>query len=163
MSEEDRALSVATYIKLMRAADSVTHRVNRILASYGLTISQFGVLEAINSLGPLSQKDLSKKILRSHGNISIVIDNLEKRDLVRRVRGLTNDRRIVIVQMTPAGEELITRIMPVMFERVVSEMAVLSPEEQRELGRLSRRVGLVEDENKGIDDAGLSSGESGDD
>ena len=35
------------YIKLMRAAESVTTRVGGVMAAAGLTIGQFGVLEAL--------------------------------------------------------------------------------------------------------------------
>ena len=101
---ETRALKA--YVKLMRAAESITSRVHKHLSSAGLTVSQFGVLEAIYHLGPLSQKDLGRKILRSSGNITMVIDNLEKRRLVRRKRD-TSDRRIFIVHLTGEGQKLI--------------------------------------------------------
>jgi MarR family 2-MHQ and catechol resistance regulon transcriptional repressor len=74
--KETRALK--TYVKLMRAAESVTARTHRHLASTGLTVSQFAVLEALYQLGPLSQREIGQKILRSSGNITMVIDNLEK-------------------------------------------------------------------------------------
>ena len=79
---EIRALK--TYVKLMRAAESVTARTHRHLSSTGLTISQFAVLEALYQLGSLSQREIGQKILRSSGNITMVIDNLEKNGLARR-------------------------------------------------------------------------------
>ena len=82
--EESRALK--TYVKLMRAAGSVTARTHRHLSTTGLTISQFAVLEALYHSGPLSQKEIGQKILRSSGNITMVIDNLEKTGLVKRER-----------------------------------------------------------------------------
>ena len=56
------------------------------MAAFDLTISQFGVLEALYHKGPLCQRDIAAKILKSTGNITMVIDNLEKRELVRRER-----------------------------------------------------------------------------
>src|SRR4051794_22640586 len=87
-----------TYTKLMRAAESVTSRVNRSMSPFNLTISQFGVLEALFHKGPLCQRDIAAKILKSTGNITLVIDNLEKRGLVRRVRD-TEDRRYLTVHL----------------------------------------------------------------
>ena len=95
----NKVRALGTYVKLMRAAESITARVHKHLSSAGLTVSQFGVLEAMFNLGPLSQRDLGRKILRSSGNITMVIDNLEKRHLVRRERS-TSDRRIFIVHLT---------------------------------------------------------------
>ena len=79
-----RALN--TYTKLMRAAESVTNRVSSSMSAADLTVSQFGVLEALHHKGPLCQRDIAAKILKSSGNITMVIDNLEKRGLVRRER-----------------------------------------------------------------------------
>ena len=95
----NEAIALSTYVKLMRAAESLTARVHKHLASVGLTISQFGVLEALYHVGPLSQRDLGRKILRSSGNITLVIDNLEKRSLVKRKRNRA-DRRFFIVHLT---------------------------------------------------------------
>lgn len=133
--------SLSTYVKLMRAAEAVSTRVTRHLAESGLTISQFAVLEALHHLGPLCQRDIAKKILKSTGNITIVIDNLEKRGLVARVRGV-EDRRFFTVQLTSDGENLISGIFSPHAEAIVREMGVLTEEEQVELGRLCKKLGL---------------------
>ena len=137
-NREVRALS--TYVKLMRAAESITSRVHKHLSSVGLTVSQFGVLEAIYHLGPLSQKDLGRKILRSSGNITMVIDNLEKRRLVRRKRG-ASDRRMFIVHLTEDGQKLIDRIFPPHAALITRELSVLNATDQEILGDLCKKVG----------------------
>lgn len=136
--EEVRALD--TYIKLIRATELVTTRTHRHLSAVNLTISQFGVLEALLHLGPLSQRDLAGKLLKSGGNITMVIDNLEKRQLVRRDRSL-EDRRFVSVCLTDEGRQLISEIFPQHVAVVVEEMSILTESEQEELGRLCRRLG----------------------
>jgi MarR family 2-MHQ and catechol resistance regulon transcriptional repressor len=83
---KDEVRALGTFVKLVRAAESVTARIHRHLIDTGLSVSQFGVLEALFHVGPLSQAEIAKKILRSTGNITMVIDNLEKRDLVKRER-----------------------------------------------------------------------------
>ena len=137
-NKEVRALS--TYVKLMRAAESITSRVHKHLSSVGLTVSQFGVLEAIYHLGPLSQKDLGRKILRSSGTITMVIDNLEKRRLVRRERD-TSDRRIFIVHLTGEGQKLIRKIFPSHATLIAAELSVLNTADQIRLGDLCKKVG----------------------
>jgi MarR family 2-MHQ and catechol resistance regulon transcriptional repressor len=134
-----RALN--TYTKLMRAAESVTGRVSRSMAAAGLTISQFGVLEALYHKGPLCQRDIAAKILKSTGNMTLVIDNLEKRGLVRRERD-TSDRRYLTVYLTEAGTDLITRTFADVEAAIVAEMAVLEAQEQELLGTLCKKLGL---------------------
>ena len=137
-AEQVQALDA--YIKLMRAADSVTTRLNRLLAENHLTISQFGALEALFHLGPMGQTEIGAKLLKSSGNVTMVVDNLEKRGLVRRERG-SADRRCVTVHLTEEGRALISRIFPPHAEAIRIQMGALSRSEQQELARLCRRLG----------------------
>lgn len=139
--EEIRALD--TYIKLVRATDSVSSRIHRHLDAINLTTTQFGVLEALLHLGPLYQRDLASKLLKSGGNITLVVDNLEKRELVKRDREI-EDRRCIKVSLTEKGHELISQIFPSHVATVVNEMSILTPSEQEELDRLCRRLGKQE-------------------
>lgn len=138
---EKRALDA--FIKLVRAAQSVSGRVESHFSEIGLSVSQFGALEALYHLGPLYQKDLASKILKSTGNITMVVDNLEKQGLVERVRD-EKDRRHYSVRITTKGSALITSFFPGHVHRIVKEMSVLTKAEQDELGRLCRKVGLQE-------------------
>lgn len=138
-SEERRALDL--YIKLSRAAESVNQRVNRHLQDVNLTVSQFGVLEALYHLGPMTPGVLCDKILRSTGNLTLVIDNLEKRRLVVRTQNPA-DRRSTIIELTATGKALIEELFPQHVAIVVQEVAVLTPEEQNQLAALCRKLGL---------------------
>ena len=139
--EEVAALDA--YINLMRAAESVTGRLQSVMASVGLTIGQFGMLEALLHLGPLCQGDLGRKLLRSNGNVTVVVNNLARRGLVRRARR-RDDRRFVTVTLTDRGRRLITDLFPRHVALVVGEMSMLSRREQAELGRLCRLLGRRE-------------------
>lgn len=130
------------YIKLMRAADSVTARLDPLMRAADLTFGQFGALEALLHRGPLCQRDLGRKLLRSGGNITVVVGNLARRGLVRRHRG-RQDRRFVTVTLTDKGRRLIGGIFPRHVRHVVRELGALSPPEQAELGRLCRQLGLA--------------------
>src|SRR6266545_6552392 len=77
-SLQERA-ALDTYIKLMRAAESVTARLEPLMRAADLTVGQFGALEALLHLGPLCQRDLGHKLLRSGGNTTIVVGNLARR------------------------------------------------------------------------------------
>lgn len=140
-AKEIRALNA--YITLVRAAESVAGRVSRGLAVARLTVSQFGTLEALYHLGPMCQRDLGRKILKSSGNITLVVDNLERRGLVRRERG-SEDRRFVSVHLTDRGKNLVRKVLPNHLKAIVKEMDVLPAAKQEELRRLCRALGLGE-------------------
>lgn len=135
---EVRALNA--FIKLNRAAESLGARLAEQLARHELTVSQFGVLELLLHLGPRCQKEIAHKLLKSGGNITLVIDNLERRGLVERVRN-QDDRRYVTVHLTGGGRRLIEEVFPRHVESIVEEMGALSPKEQELLGDLCKRVG----------------------
>lgn len=129
-----------TYIKLMRAADSLSNALTPTMKEVGLTPSQFGVLEALMHLGPMCQREIGRKLLTSGGNVTMVVDNLEKRTLVRRERG-EQDRRYITVHLTPEGRRLIEETFPRHVACMVRRMQVLTLDEQGELGRLCRKLG----------------------
>lgn len=139
--EEINALN--SYIKLTRASESVFQRTTAHLVHYGLTDSQFAVLEALYYLGTLSQVELAQKVLKSTGNMTMVLRNLEKRGLICRERD-KQDQRYMRVSATAAGRELIARIMPQHIQAIVQAMSILTPEEQALLGQLCRKLGLTQ-------------------
>ncbi|GFO69612.1 MarR family transcriptional regulator [Geomonas limicola] len=136
-----KKLALTTYTKLMRAAESATSRTSKVMTAAGLTISQFGVLEALYHKGPLCQRDIAAKILKSTGNITLVIDNLEKSGLVRRERD-SEDRRFLTVHLTETGTALIAKVFAEVEAAIVADLATLTAEEQETLGRLCKKLGL---------------------
>ncbi|MBW4696886.1 MAG: MarR family transcriptional regulator [Aphanocapsa lilacina HA4352-LM1] len=135
------------YIKLMRAADALSSRIHAHLANAKLSVSQFGVLEALLHLGPLCQSDLAHKLLKSGGNMTLVIDNLEKRGLVERVRSVA-DRRFIAVHLTETGRELVGRLIAPHVHGVVAAMDALSADEQETLDSLCRKLGTAQKASK---------------
>ncbi|HEX7632261.1 MAG TPA: MarR family transcriptional regulator [Lacunisphaera sp.] len=136
--EEINALNA--FIKLQRASESVSARVHAVLPE-GLTVTQFGVLEAIHHIGPLCQSELAEKLLKSGGNLTLVVDNLEKAGYVARERDPA-DRRFVVVKLTDKGQAFITALFPKVVANVTREMAALSGTELSDLGRLCKKIGL---------------------
>lgn len=133
-------LALDTFIKLTRAVNSLENRLYAHNVIEGLTPSQFGVLEALYHLGPMCPGEVGSKLLKSGGNITLVVDNLEKMGLVRRERD-TTDRRMIILHLTPEGTAVIERTFPQMLAAIQAELDVLTLEEQAELGRLCRILG----------------------
>ncbi len=136
----EQVLALDTLIKLSRAAESVLARVNAHLHAYRLTVSQFGVLEALYHLGDMMPSELAVKILRSGANMTTVLDNLERRGLVQRMRR-DDDRRCIEVRLTEAGRALIEAIWPAHVEQVVAVVGRLDAGEQQRLGELCRKLG----------------------
>lgn len=137
---EVRALNA--FIKMMRAANSVGGSLARALDEEAdLTMSQFAVLEALLHLGSMSQGEICTKLLLSGSNITTVIDNLEKRDLVHRERR-GDDRRVIDVSLTGPGRQLISSLFPKHARRITNLFSALTAKQQDQLAALCRTLGL---------------------
>ena len=136
--EAERALSA--YINLIRASDSIVSKASVQLEQSGMTLGQFAVLEALHHLGPMCQHALAHKLLRSGGNVTLVVDNLEKRGWVRRERQ-KDDRRMVQIHLTPKGARLIGKVFPEHAAAITKIMNELTEQEQEELRRIAGKLG----------------------
>ena len=129
-----------TFIKLTRCTNSLLSRLADRNTIGDLTWSQFAVLEALYHLGHMTQGEISNKVLKSGSNMTTVIDNLERDGLVRRERD-ADDRRVIHVHLTEAGQGKIEAVLPGHIAALVDEFKVLSAGEQETLGELCKKLG----------------------
>ncbi len=131
--------SVRAYVRLVRSAERLHALVSRGLTEHGLSASQFSAMKVLRLHGKLAQRDIAKHILKSGGNITILVDNLETLGLVRRDRD-TVDRRITYVQLTPEGERLFDEIYPPHLARIRDAMGALNDHECETLLGLLEKI-----------------------
>ena len=134
--------ALSTYVKLIRCAESVTARLHPHLAQAGVTPSQFGVLEALYHLGPMSMGAISAKVLKTNGNLTMVVNNLEKRGLARRQVN-PEDRRSMTVSLTDSGRALIRTVFPKHVLEAARTFSILNPQELELLGALLKKLGTA--------------------
>jgi MarR family transcriptional regulator, 2-MHQ and catechol-resistance regulon repressor len=144
-SDAETVRALNAYINLIRASDSTMEKTTAHLEALGVTPGQFAVLEALLHLGPMCQHTLGKKLLRSGGNVTLVVDNLERHGWVRRERQV-DDRRMVEIHLTPRGRRLIERVFPEHAKVVAKVMSKLSAAEQEQLRKIARKLGRGADE-----------------
>jgi MarR family 2-MHQ and catechol resistance regulon transcriptional repressor len=138
-AKADRALTL--WVKLARAFSVFSKASDEDIARYGLTQAQFGVLECLGHLGPMTLGELCKKKLVSGGNMTVVVDNLEKMGLVERVHS-EQDRRAIVVRLTTKGKKTFRQIFPQHARYITTLVSALSENEQNELARLLKKLGL---------------------
>lgn len=136
--DEERALRL--WIALARAYATVARAISAKVAEYGLTAPQFGILEALHHLGPLPLGELAEKLLVTGGNVTYVMDRLERLGLVERCRNEA-DRRVVTAHLTAKGRELVTEVFPGHATYITELLETLDPEEQDTARELLKRLG----------------------
>lgn len=142
---ERQKAALSAYTKLMRSTESVNRRIDLQRPLGGrLTTSQFAVLEALHFHGVMKQVEISKKILKTPGNLTLVIDNLVRASLVTRKVSDT-DRRANTIELTPEGKQLIAGIFPAMAEAIERTFSVLGDDELSQLSALLKRLGTADE------------------
>jgi MarR family transcriptional regulator, 2-MHQ and catechol-resistance regulon repressor len=136
---EGSTLALRLWIALARAHDAVLAHATEDVARHGLTLAEFGVLEALLHKGPLTQGDLQRAILVSSGGITFLVDRLVKRGLVDR-QPHPRDGRTRITALTAEGDALVRGIFPEHAARIKAAMGGLGKKEKREALRLLRAL-----------------------
>jgi len=137
-NDQGRALSL--WIALARCYATFGKAIALKVQEYGLTVPQFGALEALYHLGPLSLGELADKLLVTGGNVTYVMDRLEAQGFVYRYRR-QDDRRVVEAKLTEEGRSLVARVFPEHAEYVEHLCRHLEPDEQEEMRRLLKTLG----------------------
>ncbi len=138
-ADRKRRRAAEAYGRLQRAAALTASAADAALAPFNLSASQLGVLEALQSRGPLHQQELARTLGRSKAQMTAIIDALEKRALASRERHPT-DRRYTTVHLTETGTALLAEVLPVRADAVLVSMSALSGDQKGRLVRLSRRL-----------------------
>ena len=114
------------------------------LSATSLGDSEFRVLEVLLHQGPLPVNTIGPKVWLTPGSISVAVDRLEKKALVKRKN--TDDRRVRLVELTAKGRALITKTFREHAAAMEESARILSTEERLTLLRLLKKLGKGKDE-----------------
>jgi DNA-binding MarR family transcriptional regulator len=109
------------------------------LAPLGIQVAHYDVLANIFHVPGLTQQQLAEKLLVGRSAMSMLLPELERRELIER-RGDEADRRVRRLWLTAEGEALTRKAMAVHVARIEAMMHVLSDEECQSVGEMMRRV-----------------------
>lgn len=142
MTASKRETALKLWVVLSRAHSAVTAHAEADVARHGLSLAEFGALEALYHKGPLLVGELQRAVLKSSGGMTYVLDRLQDKGLVSR-RPCETDRRAIYAELTKDGESLMDRIFPAHARSLEEAEAGLSAAEQKEAIQLLKRLGLT--------------------
>jgi len=82
-----------------------TYLENRV-KPYDLTAEQFYVLKSLSEENGITQNKLGEMVMKSPANMTRILDRLEKKECIERCAN-PGDRRSTLINLTPAGEDLL--------------------------------------------------------
>lgn len=104
-----RVMRLARYLEALR---------EKWLRQFGLTVPDFDVLATMRRRAgdsAINVRDLQHSMMLSSGGTTKRLDRLERAELIERLPD-PNDRRGVLIRLTPKGLELIDRVIPAITE-----------------------------------------------
>jgi MarR family transcriptional regulator, organic hydroperoxide resistance regulator len=122
--------------KFVRAVSLDAFKMSR---QYGLTGPQSSVLRTLVQYGPLSSAALSRRLYVTPSNVTGIIDRLEKKGLVERVKK-EGDRRVALIMLTETGTELSNKLPDPIEKRLIYGLADLESEHVRILSLVMNQI-----------------------
>lgn len=98
--------SMQTWIQIVRAFTKIRTKELKYITACGLTMNQFEVLEVLYHRGDLQVGAITKLIMSTPGNVTVVVKNLTRDGLVQTLPS-SEDARVRVVSITEKGKELI--------------------------------------------------------
>jgi DNA-binding MarR family transcriptional regulator len=130
-------------IALRRVIRAVDLHSRNLAASHGLTGPQALLLKALQH-GKLSAGELASRVSLSQGTVTDILNRLEKRGLITRLRD-TSDRRRVLVEVTQQGLAVLEESPPLLQERFIQRFGELEEWEQTQLLASLQRIASMMD------------------
>jgi MarR family 2-MHQ and catechol resistance regulon transcriptional repressor len=128
------------WLVLWKAYSAVREYAERDIASLHLSLTDFGILEALLHKGPMGVNEIGKKVSLTSGSMTVAVDRLEKRGLLER-RSDSEDRRARVVHLTQEGSKLIECAFGAHTEAMTRVSEALSDREQAQAVRLLKKLG----------------------
>lgn len=131
-----------TWLVLWKAYTAVREYASRDISSLGLTLTDFGILEALLHKGPLPVNDLGRLVSLTSGSITTAVDRLQTRGVVER-RSHAADARARVVHLTRSGRKQIEAVYRKHSAAMDGLGDVLAPEEREHLVTLLKKLGMA--------------------
>jgi DNA-binding MarR family transcriptional regulator len=112
---------------------------SKVSKEFGLTAPQSSVLRILVREGPYSSADLSRKLYVTPSNITGIIDRLENKGLVKRIRK-PGDRRISLITMTEMGESLSKSLKDPIEMKIISNLTNLESKSVQSLSLAIKQI-----------------------
>lgn len=136
--------SSETLIALRRVMHAIEENARAMARASGLTQAQLLVLHTLAQNGQEMPRDIARQLGVGQATITLQIDKLEARGLVRRERRQA-DRRAIWVILTEAGRDLLEKTPDFLQERFADRFRKLEPWEQAMLLAMTERLSSLFD------------------
>jgi len=101
--------------RLIQASELYTKELNK---KYQVSAAQLNCILTLDEYGPLSPSKIANHMMVKSSTVTGVVDRLEKKGLVKRMR-TSPDRRVITIQLTEAGKKLAQHAPPPIQQKII--------------------------------------------
>jgi DNA-binding MarR family transcriptional regulator len=124
---------------LRQIKQSMVCQADKLLGQHDLTHAQWAPMLRLRFVGPMSSAALARELAMDGGAMTRLLDRLEAKGLIRRERSV-EDRRVVVVSLSPAGEQAMAEMPAVLSQIFNAHLAGFSQQEFQTLLTLLQRI-----------------------
>ena len=123
--DEPKERAIRVWFRLLRLQSRTQSTVAEHLRAIGLSVPQCDVLTTLTEAEGISQQELAQRLYVTKGNISGLLDRLERADLVER-RSTAADRRQYAIYLTAAGRAAAEQAIALQHELIAATFGKLT-------------------------------------
>jgi len=123
----------------IRTADMLFDQIGRLLRPLNVSAAGGLVLGILRDRGPMSPSELGERLIVTRATVTGLIDSLEQRGFARRYAN-PSDRRSLLVEITPAGLEVVQEVRTIVHRNEKAWMDRLADSELRTYIELLHRI-----------------------
>jgi DNA-binding MarR family transcriptional regulator len=147
---DGNARATEAVMNTIRTADLLFDRIGRLLRPLGVSAAGGLVLGQLRDRGAMSPSELGDRLIVTRATVTGLLDSLERRGFIRREAHPT-DRRSVVIEITPAGLDVLQRLRTLIHAQEKSWMAAL---DDAELGGYIGVLHRIQDSLSADDEGG---------
>ena len=126
---------------IAKARNILKKEFEQELKPYDISYAHRVILIRLNEKDSVTQKELAKDTYFEQSNLTLMLDKLEQKGLVKR-QPKENDRRAYLISITPEGKDLVTPLVQMGETIMEKALSGISPEQRREFAKFLEIVYL---------------------
>jgi len=126
---------------IAKARNTLKKEFEKELKPYDISYAHRVILIRLSEKDSVTQKELAKDTYFEQSNLTLMLDKLEQKGLVKRLPK-ENDRRAYLISITPEGKELIAPLVGMGETIMEKALAGISSEQKKEFSKFLEQIHL---------------------
>lgn len=135
----ENSLDIKTLIAFRQTNRRIIQKEQELLKKWNITLTQFGVLRILYHEGKTNVQYLIDNLFTTSGNMTLVINNMERDELITKEKS-EKDKRFYLISLSEKGKDLVDKILPEHSKMYSKLLSKLSSDEKNKFIELLQKL-----------------------